>query len=59
MWSDQIETVVKKCNSYLYIVSRIKLYLSADKRKRFNNAYILPHFLCVLLFGETAHITKI
>jgi len=33
------------------MLSRIKLYLSTDNRKRFHNAYILPHF------GETAHIT--
>ena len=50
-WSDHIETVIKKCNIYLYMLSRIKLYLSTDNRKRFHNAYILPHF------GETAHIT--
>ena len=43
-WGDHIETLIKKCNTYLYIVSLIKLYLSADNRARFYNAYILPHF---------------
>jgi len=50
-WSDHIETVIKKCNIYIYILSRIKLYLSAYNRKRFYNVYILPRFdfwLCYL-----------
>ena len=43
-WSDLIETIIMKCNTYLYILSRIKLYLSTDNRKRFYNAYILSSF---------------
>ena len=55
-WSDHIETVIKKCNTYLYILSRIKLYLSTDNRKRFYNAYILPHFdLCCVIWGNCTH----
>ena len=50
-WSDHIETVIKKCNTYLYIVSLIKLYLSTDNRKHFYNAYILPQFdLCCVIW---------
>jgi len=56
-WSDHIEIVIKKCNTYLYILSRIKLYLSTDNRKRFYNAYIPFRFLFCYL-GETAHITS-
>ena len=55
-WSDHIETVIKKCNTYLYILSRIKLYLSTDNRKRFYNAYLLPHFdLCCVIWGNCTH----
>ena len=39
-----------------YILSRIKLYLSTDNRKRFHNAYILPHFdLCCVSWGNCTH----
>ena len=53
-WNDHIETVInKKCNTYLYILSWIKLYLSTDNCKRFYNAYILPHFvLCCVIWGK-------
>jgi len=51
-WSDHIETVIKKCNTYLYILSLIKLYLSTDNRKRFYNAYILPHFDVCCYLGK-------
>jgi len=55
-WSDQIGTAIKKCNTYLYILSRIKLYLSTD------NAFIMLIFslilIFVVLFRETAHITS-
>ena len=55
-WSDHIEIVIKKCNTYLYILSRIKLYLSTDNRKRFYNAYILPHFdFCCVIGGNCTH----
>ena len=29
-WKDHIETVIKTCNTYLNILSRIKLYLSTQ-----------------------------
>ena len=29
-WSTHIHDVIKKCNSYLYLLSRIKVYLSVD-----------------------------
>ena len=49
-WNDHIETVIEQCNTYLYMLSRIKLYLSTENSKRFYNAYILPHFdLCCVI----------
>ena len=42
-WSTQIESTIKKCNTLLYLLSRIKCYLSIPVRKMFYNAYILPH----------------
>ena len=44
LWCDPIATLIRKCNTYLYILSRINLCLSTDNCKSFYNAYILPHF---------------
>ena len=55
-WNYHIETFVKKCNTFLYILSPIKLYISTDNRKRFYNAYILTHFdLCCVIWGHCTH----
>ena len=52
-WADHINNVIKKCNSYLYLLSRIKNFLSIETRKRFYNAYILPHFdFCCIIWGN-------
>ena len=52
-WDNHVNTVIKKCNSYLYLLSRIKLFLSIEIRKRFYNAYILPHFdFCCVIWGN-------
>ena len=48
-----VQSVIKKCNSFLYLLSRIKPFLSVDIRKRFYNAYILPHFdFCCVIWGN-------
>ena len=39
----QIDKTLKKCNSNLYLLLRIKKFLDLDSRKLFFNAYILPH----------------
>ena len=39
----QVESIIKKCNSLLHLLNRIKCYLSIPTRKLFFNAYILPH----------------
>ena len=57
-WNDHIETVTK-CTTYLYILSRIKLYLSTENRIRFYNAYTLPQLLlCYLGKLHTGGITS-
>ena len=51
-WNTHIENVIKKCNTFLYLLSRIIIYLSFQNRKRFYNAYILPHFeFCCVFWG--------
>ena len=42
-WASHVEAVIKKCKSLLFLLNRIKQYLSLPIRKLFYNAYILPH----------------
>ena len=52
-WSTQIENTIKKCNTLLYLLSRIKCYLSIPVRKLFYNAYILPQLdYCCTIWGN-------
>ena len=45
-----IKIYIKKCNSYLFLLSRIKVFLSRRNRILFYNSYILPHldFCCII-----------
>lgn len=52
-WQSHIDSVIKKCNSLLFLLSRIKPYLSIHTRKLFYNAYILPHLdYCCTIWGN-------
>ncbi len=52
-WSAQISNTIKKCNSLLYLLGRVKLYLDISSRKLFFNAYILPHLdYCCTIWGN-------
>ena len=50
-----IENTLKKCNSLLYLLLRIKSFLNLDTRKLFFNAYILPHIdYCCTVWGNSS-----
>lgn len=52
-WQSHIDNVLKKCNSLLHLLSRIKLFISIPVRKMFYNAYILPHLdYCCIIYGN-------
>ena len=52
-WTTQVESSIKKCNSLLHLLSRIKHYLPIPTRKLFFNAYILPHMdYCCTIWGN-------
>ena len=52
-WSQQVEATFKKCNSLIYLLNRIKCYLSISFRKLFFNAFILPHIdYCCTVWGN-------
>ena len=52
-WTCHIEATLKKCNSLLFLLNRIKQYLNVPTRKLFFNAYILPHLdYCCSIWGN-------
>ena len=52
-WNSQVDIILKKCNSLLYLLCRIKKYLSIPVRKLFYNSYILPHLdYCCTVWGN-------
>ena len=54
-WHSQVDKALKKCNTLLLLLGRIKQYLSIPIRKLFYNAYILPHLdYCCTIWGNTA-----
>ena len=52
-WDAHIEQLIKKCNSYLFLLSRIKVFLSRRNSILFYNSYILPHLdFCCIIWGN-------
>ena len=52
-WYDQINHIIKKVNSSLALLKRIKKYLNHNARILFYNAYILPHLdYCCSVWGN-------
>ena len=52
-WADHINYIVKRVNTQLALLGRIKKYLDPKMRLMFYNAYILPHFdYCCSIWGN-------
>ena len=55
-WSAQVEATIKKCNSLLFLLGRIKNFIDLPTRKLFFNAYILPHLdYCCTIWGNCSN----
>ena len=55
LWNDQFHHISKKLSSYLWLLSKIRSYLSLDHRKLFFNAYIKPHIeYCSVVWCNTS-----
>jgi len=49
-WDAHIDQLIKKCNSYVFLLSRIKAFLSRRNRILF---YILSHLdFCCIIWGN-------
>ena len=62
MWNNHFQYVSKKISSYLWLLGKIKSYLSVEHRLLFYNAYIKPHFeYCSTVWINTSsgYINKI
>ena len=52
-WDAHIDQLIKKCNSYLFLLSRIKVFVSRRNRILFYNSYILPYLdFCCIIWGN-------
>ena len=52
-WDAHIDQLIKKCNSYLFLLSRIKVLLSRRNKILFYNSYILPYLdFCCIIWGN-------
>ena len=62
MWNNHFQHVSKKISTYLWLLSKIRFYLSVEQRLMFYNAYIKPHFVyCSTVWSNTStgNINKI
>ena len=56
-WSSHINQICKKITSNLWLLSRIKEYLSVEHRTQFYKTYIQPHIdYCNLVWGGTSQL---
>ena len=54
-WDTHVKAVCKKVSSFLWLLSRIKDYLTRNYRIMFYNAYIQPHLdYCSIIWGNTS-----
>ena len=54
-WSFHINFITKKISSYLWLLSRIKEYLSIENRVKFYKSYVQPHLdFCNIIWGNTS-----
>ena len=55
-WSIHIQFIVKKISSNLWLLSKLKKYLSLEHRVQFYKTYIQPHIdYCSTVWGGTSH----
>lgn len=54
-WTNHFQYVCKKISSYIWLLSKIKSYLSMEHRSLFYKAYIQPHFnYCNTIWGNSS-----
>ena len=59
-WSDHIKHLTKKIASSIWLLSKIKKFLSQDHRVQFCKTYIQPHIdFCSIVWGSSSEFNKL
>ena len=59
-WSDHIKHLTKKIASSIWLLSKIKKFLSQDHRVQFYKSYIQPHTdFCSIVWGSSSEFNKL
>ena len=55
-WDNHFKYICKKVSSYIWLLSKIKSYLTLEHRLIFYNAYIQPQFnYCTMIWGNSSN----
>ena len=55
-WDNHFKYICKKVSSYIWLLSKIKSYLTLEHRLIFYNAYIQPQFnYCNMIWGNSSN----
>ena len=58
-WSGHVKHVTKKITSNIWLLSKIKAFLSKEHRVQFYKSYIQPHIdFCNIVWGSTSEANK-
>ena len=57
-WDKHVDVVLNKYNSLLYLLSRIKPFISIPMRKLFFNTYILPNLDCCCIIWGNCNLSQ-
>ena len=59
-WSEHVKHVTKKIASNIWLLSKIKAFLSKELRVQFYKSYIQPHIdFCNIVWGSTSEANKL
>ena len=60
MWSDHVKHLTKKISSNIWLLSKLKHFLSQAHRVQFYKSYIQPHIdFCNIVWGNTCESNKL
>ena len=59
-WSEHVKHITKKIASNIWLLSKIKMYLSLEHRVQFYKSYIQPHIdFCNIIWGNASGANKL
>ena len=59
IWSDHVKHICKKISTYIWLLSKIKYFLSLEHRVQFYKSYIQPHIdFCSIVWASSCEANK-